>query len=292
MLWYMAKEGTRLLVVNGRLSPRSFKGYIRFSMVLRGLFRPVERWLMQSDYDRFRLINTGVVPPSKAITVGNLKFDTDWKGVVEKGEVWRHLLGISQEEPVVVAGSTHQGEEEAILKVFGALRRRFPGLKLVLGPRDIDRAKSVKEMGIGLGFVSYLRTEVSKTAETWDVMVLDTIGELREVYGVGSIAFVGGSLVPIGGHNMLEPAAHGLPVLFGPHCHNFQEISELLIEAGGGLMVRDALGLERAMEGLLKDGERRGTMGRRARDVAFSHQGATKRVLDIIRGLLPSPNSQ
>ena len=147
-----------------------------------------------------------------------------------------------------MAGSTHEGEETVLLGVFEDLKRTFPLLRLVIAPRDVGRSGNISEMIRSQGMAAALRTTVSKKSPPYDVLVLDTVGELGRVYALCSVAFVGGSFVPIGGHNMLEPAAFGVPVLFGPHTHNFEVMSESILKSGGALRVQDAIELHDAMK--------------------------------------------
>jgi 3-deoxy-D-manno-octulosonic-acid transferase len=279
---YLRNRGTKSLLVNGRVSPRTLKSYMRFPALARALFQPFECCLMQSELDRDRLLQVGV-SPEKVIRAGNLKFDHDRPPLSrEERKKWLRLLKLEPGDFLWVAGSTHEGEEKAVLEVFGQLRRSYPHLRLLLAPRKVERAEEVRTIAGNLGLQSILRTDLSKGFGLHDVFVLNTLGELARIYGLARVSFVGGSLVPIGGHNLLEPACFGCPVLFGPHTHNFVRMSEMLVERGGGWRVQDAAELYRAMNVLLRDGETRKAMGKAAEEFVKKNRGALHCVVSWI----------
>jgi len=280
LIWYLTRRAVPVMVINGRLSLKTFKNYSRFRPLLRILFRPIKKWLVQSPWDEKRLIETGVFPKAKIKTTGNLKFDTNWDAIVGSKEKWLKELRLQAHEAVLVAGSTHKGEEEILLKALVNIRQRY-NLKAIIGPRDPNRAEEIFELSSSFGLRVFLRS--SGVNKDWDIIIVDTLGELREIYGVGIAAFVGGSLIPFGGHNLLEPAAHGIPVLFGPYAFNFTEIQELLLCAGGGVLVRDADEIVLELERLLSDPQKRAFMGKNAKDVAYSQRGRLMRVVEIIK---------
>jgi 3-deoxy-D-manno-octulosonic-acid transferase len=242
--------------------------------------------MMQSDLDRDRLLQIGV-EEEKVKTVGNIKFDRDWDPMGE--EEYGYLLNtlnLESENDIWVAGSTHPGEEDIILDVFGRLRRFFPLLRLIIAPRRVERAEDINRLVMDKGSKSVLKTQIPIKGEPYEVLILDTIGELERIYGIGKISFVGGSLTPIGGHNLLEPASFGRPVLFGPHTDNFVLMSQLLIEAGGGRRVRDGEDLFETVKELLTDREKSDRMGRMAKEFVETSRGALGRVMENIKGCL------
>ena len=274
------------------------------------MFDPLELCLMQSDLDRERLLQVGL-NKEKVITVGNIKFDRDTAIISnEERQYWFDILALEPSDPLWVAGSTHPGEEEILLNVFERLRNLFPRLRLILAPRDTGRSDEILIMIRDMELRAALKTEISEQSEkhkaksatrnpafsgtapptppengcVYDVVILNTIGELGSVYGLGSISFVGGSLVPVGGHNLLEPASCGNVVLFGPHTRNFVSMSEALLEAGGGWLVRDGNELHEAMKALLEDAEMRTRMGDLAKAFVENNRGALKRVVDYVKG--------
>jgi 3-deoxy-D-manno-octulosonic-acid transferase len=247
MLNRLRKMGIKSVLINGRISPRTFRSYRRFPFLIRIMLNGLELCLMQSELDRNRLLAIGI-GPDKVKTVGNIKFDRDWVPMrIEEYKDWLEMLDLAQEREIWVAGSTHQGEEDIVLNAFGRLREFFPNLRLIIAP-----------------------------------LILNTLGELDRIYGIAKISFVGGSLVSVGGHNLLEPASFGRPVLFGPHTHNFVLMSELLMEAGAGKRVRDGEELFRTMMTLLSDSEKCSLMGRRAKEFVQSSRGALDRVMEHI----------
>jgi 3-deoxy-D-manno-octulosonic-acid transferase len=286
LIGYLKKRGTKTLLVNGRISPRTLRSYRRFPSFARGVLNSMDSCLMQSDLDRDRLVQIGV-EEEKVKTVGNIKFDRHWEpmGEEEYG-YWLNTLNLGSENDIWVAGSTHPGEENIILDVFGRLRRFFPSLRLIIAPRRVERAQDINRLVMDKGFKSLLKTQIPVKGEPYDVLILDTIGELERIYGVAKISFVGGSLTPIGGHNLLEPASFGRPVLFGPHTDNFALMSQLLLEANGGSRVRDGEDLFETVKQLLADPEKSNKMGRQARKFVETSRGALERVMENIKGYL------
>jgi len=282
LLGFLKQKGVRSLLVNGRISPRTLKSYKKAPAVVRRLFAPLDYCFMQTDLDRGRLLQLGV-DREKVITTGNIKFDREMVAMDAHEKVqWLETLGLKPEMRLWVAGSTHEGEEAVLLRVFQDLKRKFPWLRLIIAPRDVGRSREISSMIRKQGMAVALRTTVSKKTHPYDVLVLDTVGELGYVYGVGSTAFVGGSLVPIGGHNLLEPADFSIPVLFGPHTHNFEFMSESILKAGGGFRVQDDTELHDAMERLLSDSALCKQMGGRAKSFVVENRGALKRVMGYI----------
>jgi len=282
LISYLKRRGIKTVLINGRISPRTFRSYKRFRFFIRIMFNSLELCLMQSDLDKKRLLQIGI-GPDRVKVAGNIKFDHDWSPMVKNDyEHWLNILALKHEDDIWVAGSTHQGEEEVILDVFKRLRLSFPLLRLIIAPRRIERAGDTCRLSLNKGLKTVLKTELTKYREPYDVLILDTIGELRKIYGVGKISFVGGSLVPIGGHNLLEPATFGLPVLFGPHTDNFVLMSQLLIETGGGRRVKDEEDLFETIKELLSDPERSKRMGGKAREFVAMNRGALGRVMDLL----------
>ena len=286
LIEYLKKRGTKTLLINGRISPRTFRSYRRFRPFARHMFNGIDLCMMQSDLDRERLLQIGV-EEEKVETVGNIKFDRDWAPMgAEEYEYLLNALNLESQNEIWVAGSTHPGEEDIILDVFGRLRRFFPFLRLIIAPRRVERAGDIKRLVTDKGSKAVLKTQIPMKGEPYEVLILDTIGELERIYGIAKISFVGGSLIPVGGHNLLEPASFGRPVLFGPHTDNFVLMSQLLVEAGGGRRVRDGEDLFETMKGLLSDPEQSNRMGRKAKKFVETSRGALERVMENIKGCL------
>ncbi|MBW1703769.1 MAG: 3-deoxy-D-manno-octulosonic acid transferase [Deltaproteobacteria bacterium] len=279
---YLGRRGIKSVLVNGRVSPRTFRSYRRFSIFTRMMLEPLESCLMQSDLDRERLLQAGI-DPDRVRTVGNIKYDRDWVPMAnEERQKLLRALNLGVEDMIWVAGSTHAGEEEVVLRTFKKLRPSFARFRLILAPRKIERSEDILVQARDMGLETVLKTGISRSRDPYDVMILDTLGELGRIYGLSKVSFVGGSLVPIGGHNLLEPAGFGCPVLFGPHTHNFVFMSESLLEAGGGWRVKDAEALYEAMKTLLKDTEKCNVMGRLAKAFVEKNRGALERVMSYI----------
>ena len=283
LLYELKKNKVKSILLNGRISLRTHKRYSRFSFIAKRLIDMFDLLLMQSDIDTDRLIDIGI-NKGKVMTVGNIKFDQETAFLTEEErEEWRKLLNLRDTSPVWIAGSIHRGEGEIIFNVYKKLRDTFPKLILIIAPRKLDICTQLFKISESLGFKTSLRSNIS---HSYDVLILDTMGELSKIYSVGDVSFVGGSFVPIGGHNLCEPARFGIPVLFGPHIHNFLRMSEMLISYGGGKMVKDQDELFEAMKILLSDPEKRKEMGDGARRFVLNNRGAIDRVIKEIKGLM------
>jgi 3-deoxy-D-manno-octulosonic-acid transferase len=280
------RRGTRIAVVNGRLSPRSFPRYRAIRPLLRPLLAEVDLYLMQAEPHAERARAIGA-PAERVNVSGNLKYD-----VAEPAAPDPALAGILEgRHPVWVAGSTVGGEEEIVLAAFRNLREQAPGARLVLAPRHPERFDVVAQLVEADGLRSARRSLLNggtPAAESIEVLVLDTIGELASVFGHARVAFIGGSLVPRGGHNVLEAAAAGCPVIVGPHMENFQEIASEFLGAGALVQVRDAEDLVPALLTLWNDPARRQEVGQRGRRLLERNRGAIARTADALAGLLAS----
>jgi 3-deoxy-D-manno-octulosonic-acid transferase len=275
------------VMVNGRISPRSFRGYRKAGFFMRRVL-PLFSWFnMQTAQDAERITALGA-PGDRVSVAGNVKFDQACGNIAAGGrEFTRAMLGIPEDAVVMVAGSTHEGEEEEAIKAYRHLRESFPDTFLIIAPRHPERFKQVEELIKKEGLRYTLKSAFKgETLPAPGVMLLDTMGELAGVYAVGDINFVGGSWTPVGGHNVLEPAAFGKPVFFGPHMHNFNEISRILKESGAGIEVRD--GAHLAEEGglLLKDPARMRALGIAARDALMKNRGALIKNVELIERYL------
>jgi 3-deoxy-D-manno-octulosonic-acid transferase len=282
--WALAARGTPRLLIQGRISPRTARGYARARGLALDMLHGFDRLLMQTEHDRRRLLDLGVDRARLAVS-GNLKFDSAPQALSPEDRA-----ALAQEwglagRPVLVAGSTHPGEEEACLGAVGELKRAYPDLALILAPREVGRGETVARLALDRGLTS-ARLSLGRPASNVQVLVLDVLGKLAPAYALAQAALVGGSLAPVGGHNLLEPAAQGVPVLFGPHTHNFVEMALGLEECGGGLRLQRREELAPFWGQLLGDVARRDKMGRAAQEFCQAHRGALARVASEIETLL------
>jgi 3-deoxy-D-manno-octulosonic-acid transferase len=270
------------VLANGRISDRSYRRY----RLVRGLFRRVlddmALFCMQSEEDARRIISLGASPERVLIT-GNLKMETP-SGDAGAEQLWRRLLHLGK-APVVVAGSTHRGEEAIVLDAYLAIRPAADGLRLVLAPRHPERLDEVEALASARGLAVVRRSRVSPGAGA-PVILLDTMGELASLYAVADVIFVGGSLVPVGGHNVVEPALHAKAVVFGPHMANFRDAVALLLRAEAAVQVRDRTELAATLGRLLTDASARQALGRAAWTAVRAHQGACVRTVAALERVL------
>ena len=284
LLRALAARGVPSMIANGRISDRSFRRYRLVRFFTAHMLAHVRVLAMQSEEDARRIIALGALP-ERVVVTGNIKSDL----IPPEGggdALWQRLLGLDDGEPVWVAGSTHRGEEAIVLDVYLHLRARVPTLTLVLAPRHPERVAEVERLVRERRLQPVRRSELPKSQARGAVIIVDTVGELAQIYRVASVVFVGGSLAPTGGHNMLEPALLRKPVLFGPHTTNFRESAELLVEAEGALVARDGAELEAHMGALLMDAERRRLMGEAAFKAVAGRRGAIKHTLELVERYL------
>jgi 3-deoxy-D-manno-octulosonic-acid transferase len=273
----LKKAGIPSALINGRISDKSYKNYVFFQKFFSLVFSSMDLFCMQSEADAQRIREIGA-NPEKVIVTGNLKFDQKIPATHATP------VTIPSSKKVITAGSTHRGEEGVLLEVFKQLRVKYPELLLILAPRHPERFDEVAGLINTAGYECQRRTRLKGPIK--DVLLLDTIGELRDFYALCDIAFVGGSLVKVGGHNLLEPAAMKKPVVFSRYMFNFKEISEALISAGGGSMVRDKGELLFELDKLLADKELAKRMGEQAFRVIEMNSGAARKTIDAVSGLI------
>jgi 3-deoxy-D-manno-octulosonic-acid transferase len=285
------KKGIPIILFNGRISQRSFRRYLLFKFFFKECLQYISLFLMQTEEDQKRIIKIGG-ESQKTRAVGNLKFDQPFPSFTpETRNGIAKTLGLSGKETVLIAGSTHSGEEEILVTFFKELKKKDHNLLLILAPRHLERLEEVERI-LKKEALSWLRkTSLPIVAgrsdqEHPEVILLDTIGELMGIYSIGTLVFVGGSLVPIGGHNPLEPLFFRKGVLFGPYMFNFLEISSHLIEAGGAIQVSKKEELFSQLKRLLSDEGARKELGEKGYQFLQKHQGATERMLEEIKPFL------
>ena len=286
------RMGVRTVMVNGRISSRSYPRYKMARPFFRRVLADVDRFCMQSEESVRRVIDIGA-DPARVVMTGSLKFDSlDAPGVATldrrgQNRVLRYFR-MTSGRPVIVAGSTMREEEQFVLQAFRKIKASTANPLLVLAPRHPERFAEVAQLARDQAFVTAKRSDLPIDAEPRaEVVVLDTIGELAQVYQIATAVFVGGSLVDTGGHNILEPAVFGKPIVFGPHMQNFKEIAEAFIAQDAAVQVNGVRGLEEALLALLTDPVRRARLGAAARALVESNRGAKDKCLAIIAQLLP-----
>jgi 3-deoxy-D-manno-octulosonic-acid transferase len=291
------RHGVKTIMVNGRVSDKSFKRYHYLLSIAKGMLNNVDRFCMQSSQDADYIVALGA-DPARVVVTGNTKFDqTCAETSPQQQDELRKMLEIRHAAPVIVAGSTHKGEEELLISVFKTLLKDFPQACMVIAPRHVKRAAEIMNFCQKAAIRATSRTEIvpDEGAQSaapfprYQVVILDTIGELGKVYGMADLVFVGGSLVPKGGQNILEPAAHGKPILVGPHMFNFKEIYALLSKRGVCITVKDQDELSSQMNALLKAPELWMRMQREALQVIDENKGASVKNAQFIKQLLEIP---
>jgi 3-deoxy-D-manno-octulosonic-acid transferase len=286
------KRGVKTVVINGRISSRSYPRYRLVRPFFRRVLADIDRFCMQSDESARRLLDLGGDPARVTIT-GSLKFDSlELPSSPVHGKPRERVLRffrLSPNRTVVVAGSTMKGEEPALLRAFGRIKATMPSALLVLAPRSPERFVEVERLAQSAGFVTTRRTALPIDAEPRaDVVVLDSIGELAQLYQLATVVFVGGSLADHGGHNILEPAIFGKPVVFGPHMQNFKEIADAFLAHDAAIQVHSDRELDDVLLTLVSDPVRRAGLGAAARALVEANRGAKAKTLEIIANLLPS----
>jgi 3-deoxy-D-manno-octulosonic-acid transferase len=290
LLSQLFRQRVPAIMVNGRLSTSSYARQRRppVRWLYERMLRSLRLCLMQSDRDAERIISLGADPRSVHRT-GNIKFDQPQP--VSERPVTRADLGLAVEGPLLVAGSTHAVEEEILVEAYGAVLKRHPSAQLLLAPRHTERADAVEAMVRGRGLAVCRRSrrpQPDENASRSQVVILDTRGELAVVYREATVAFVGGTLIPIGGHNLLEPAFWAKPVLFGPYTDHCVEIANLLVQANGGRRVTTVEELSAQLTRLFDNDEECTRMGQAAQSMVHQNQGALRATIEAIDRQLAS----
>jgi 3-deoxy-D-manno-octulosonic-acid transferase len=284
------QAGVRTVLVNGRISARSYPRYRLARVFLRRVLADVDRFCMQSEEAARRIIDIGA-DRARVVVTGSLKFDSlelpGAAGARGRHRVLRYFR-MAPDRQVIIAASTLKGEDELVLEAYRRVRETSRRALLVIAPRKPERFDEVDRLARRSGWRVARRTELPVDAEPHaDVVVLDTMGELAPLYEIATAVFVGGSLVDAGGHNILEPAAYGKPIVFGPHMHNFAEIARTFLEHHGAVQVRTGEELATSLVDLLGDPVRRASLGAAARALVEANRGAKAKSLAVIAQLLP-----
>lgn len=282
-----------VFIANARLSDTSIKGYQRIKGLMRDVLSSVTCVAAQSKLDGDRFVSIGL-PKEKVKVVGNVKYDMKLpKGIVEQGQALREMWGLDR--PVIIAASTHAGEEEKILHAFSIIRSQLKNSQsksknvlLILVPRHRERFSSVAELVQSQGYNMVTRSSGDRPDIETEIFLGDTMGEMLLFYSAADIAFVGGSLVSVGGHNTLEPAMLGVVSMVGPHVHNFMEITQKLKSAGALIQVDNEHELAGSLHYLLENPDKCKLMGKQGKKVVEENRGATQKIIDLIASVMVS----
>lgn len=282
-----------VMMVNGRISDKSVEQYRLLGSVLKDMMNTVVKFCMQSNIDKDYIIRLGA-NPDRVVVTGNTKFDQTYTDVSpSEKEALCCQMGLNGSYPVLLAGSTHKGEEDLVLAAFMRTRTSFPQAKLVIAPREIMRADDIISIAAEHNLTAVRRTALQQSpGDTHDVVILDTIGELGKVYSIGDIVYVGGSLVQHGGHNILEPAAHGKPIIVGPHMYNFKDTYALFSNRGACVTVKDSTELADSILHILQNDEVRQSMSTETLAIINENRGASHKSAMYLKELLSAKGSQ
>lgn len=287
----LSKVGSKMVLLNGAMDNKILQYYRFFPGLLTSTLNRLELLGMKNEAEKKMVQALGVMPKKVRVT-GDLKYDGGLKNLPEaERKALSGSLQLPDDAFVFVAGSTHPGEEEIIFQVYRELKAEFPKLVLIIAPRHIERSGEVKQSAVRFNLKTIERTRITEKAPSegtngYEVLILDTIGELADLYSVSTLAFVGGSLVKKGGHNLLEPVLFGKPVLFGPYIQDFQRIAETLLRNNIGIMVQDREDLKQKTRLLLRDEARRRAISAQAQELLEKEKGALTRSLNMIEELM------
>jgi 3-deoxy-D-manno-octulosonic-acid transferase len=281
LFWQARSAGVPMHLVNARLSEKSFRGYRRFGFLFRPLFASLKTAGVHNEADAQRLAKLGTDANNISVT-GNMKFDGAFEAGADAIDACALLrkLGVADDAPVLVAGSTFDGEEILLAELLSQWREKFPDLFLVLVPRHFERAGAVLEQLKSTGLNVARRTAMEAAPATPDVLLVDSTGELKSFFKVATVVFMGKSLTAQGGQNPIEPAAAGRAIVFGPFMQNFRAVVGELLAAKGAMQVGDERELAEKIPVLLGDFEQREALGAAALGVVLANKGATQRTAD------------
>jgi len=288
LLHLCRRRGVKTMMINGRISARSYPRYRIARPFFKRVLADVDSFCMQSEESARRIVDVGA-DPSRVTVTGSLKFDSlELPPAAHARPRLFRFFRMSPSRPVIVAGSTFRGEEAAVLRALGRIKKTMPTAVAILAPRQPERFPEAERLAREAGFATIRRSELPIDAEPRaDVIVLDSIGELAQLYQLATVVFVGGSLVDHGGHNILEPAVVGKPIVFGPHMQNFKEIAESFVGNGAAVCVHSDRELDDELLSLLTDSVRRARMGAAAKALVEANRGAKEKTLAAIATLLP-----
>lgn len=298
----LSRKKIPIMLLNGRISDKSFKGYKKIKFFFGSILKRINVFCMQTTEDAQKIEALGAAKESIKVT-GNMKFDVDDVGAEEvfgnrppaTGAVAKMVTEMVSGSELIIAGSTHRGEDEIIVDAYRKILGRFQNVRLLLAPRHIDRSSDIKKMVEGKGLKAVLISHFSKgeieSISKNAVLILDTLGELGRLYSLASVVFMGGSLVKRGGHNLVEPALFRKAMLFGPHMFNFRAMARTFLEGRAAILVKNEKELIETLESLLSDKEKRGILGRNAGVLIDRSKGATAKNLSEMARFISEPKT-
>ncbi|MBF0522638.1 MAG: 3-deoxy-D-manno-octulosonic acid transferase [Candidatus Omnitrophica bacterium] len=278
----LANNNIPVVLINGRISDKAYKGYKGVLVLTRKVLKCVQAFCMQSEMDASRVLSLGA-DSKKVHVVGNLKFDVD----IDAEAISLKKLGFSSENKILLAGSTHQGEEEILIDIYKKLSAEFKDLRLMIAPRHPERAEGICQLVQKSGFhpIKFSKITVEKMNQD-AIVVVDSIGQLRNLYSIAALVFVGKSFVKGGGQNMIEPVYFGKPTFVGPRTDNFKDVTRVLLKENVLVQVKDPEELLREMKAMLQNPQRQKAISQTGKQVLMSYRGATVRTLRIISDFL------
>jgi len=282
----MKKKGTKIILVNGRISKKSFQRYKIFFPFIRKILSSIDLFAMRGVTDAEQIISLGAVAEKVKVT-GNMKYDLVTQSPSYPVTNFEEF-GFKPNDLIWVCGSTREGEEKIILEVYLEVLKKYPALKLILAPRHLEHLPQIENLlkTKNISFIRRSQSPVTSHQSPVTCLLWDTYGELMKAYALATVVFVGGSLVPRGGHNLLEPAALGKPVIFGPYIESFQEIAEMLVSAKAAIQVKNVQELKLQILNLLSSFILRKEIGLNAFQTVRKQQGAVKRNIELIKTLI------
>ncbi len=288
LLRELSAAGVPAALINGRISDRSIGKYRIVKPFLKKTLEHINVFCMQDKIDAERILELGA-PAERVKITGNMKFDISMPAEIKNADAIRSSIGLKAGEDLLVAGSTHEGEEDTVLDVFKRISPDLPKLRLLIAPRHINRSADIEKLikSKGLEYVKFSSLNaVRPTPDARQIILLDTIGHLNEMYSIATIVFIGGSLVKYGGHNPIEPAYFGKAILFGPHMFNFKYITGVFLKNKAAIQAHDKEGLEKECRRVLKDAGARDALGKNAKNSIAENSGASDKNILEITGIL------
>ncbi len=273
------------ILINGRISDRSYKRYLSVRFFIKEVIKNISTFGMQSSADTERIITMGAVT-ERVVRTGNLKFEHEVRDVSsDTVKKLKGSLNITEDKDIIIAGSTHRGEDEEVIKAYLTISKAIRELPLlIIAPRHLDRLHEIEDIlkRYNLSFIRKTMIKKGEALSKYPVILLDTIGELSTLYSIASVVFVGGSLVPVGGHNILEPALYKKPILFGPYMHNFKEIAEGFKNKKAAIEIPNSDEMAKEIINILSNPDIGKELGERGFSVVVENRGALKKSIKLI----------